>query len=198
MEIDQTPSGTHFVDNIVKKVNNKLRFLYRQCKSFPCDIKRTLCIALVMCHFDYCCAAWYHGLSKNMTEKLQVAQNKCIRFIKGMASREPITGPIHKELKILNVEKRVKQMTLNHMFNIYYQTAPKYLSDKLTRVNSRHDHATRNSTLNFNRSSSKGQMMKTFSYNGVIIWNELPADVKQSSHKRRFKYHLKQFLFNHI
>ena len=42
--------------------------------------RKTLSSALMLCHFDYSCSAWYSGLSKLLKRKLQVAQNKVIRF----------------------------------------------------------------------------------------------------------------------
>ena len=39
----------------------------------------SLCNALIQPHFDYACSAWYPNLNKNLTKKMQTAQNKCIR-----------------------------------------------------------------------------------------------------------------------
>ena len=31
-------------------------------------------------HFDYACSPWYPNLSKKLKNRIQISQNKCIRF----------------------------------------------------------------------------------------------------------------------
>ena len=38
-------------------------------------------------HFDYTCVSWYPGINKQKKSKLQVAQNKMIRFILNLNSQ---------------------------------------------------------------------------------------------------------------
>ena len=51
--IDKFLNGEHIVESIVKKVNNRLRFLYRQAKILNVKCKLSLCTALIQCHIDY-------------------------------------------------------------------------------------------------------------------------------------------------
>ena len=39
-------------------------------------------------HFDYACTTWYPNLTKKLKEKLQVNQNKCLRFCLRLQCRE--------------------------------------------------------------------------------------------------------------
>ena len=78
--IDNLLSGDFIVDNIVHKVNGRLKFLYRQAKFLDLSCKMSLCSALIQCHLDYACSAWYSGLSKCMKQRLQVCQNKMVGF----------------------------------------------------------------------------------------------------------------------
>ena len=41
----------------------------------------------VHCHFDYACSAWYSGLQKTMKHKLQILQNKTMRFALDLSPR---------------------------------------------------------------------------------------------------------------
>ena len=43
----------------LKKINGKLKFLYRQAIFLNPACKRLLCNALIQPHFDYGCASWY-------------------------------------------------------------------------------------------------------------------------------------------
>ena len=69
------------IKSIVKKVNSRLKFLYRQANYFNEKVKKMICSALMFCLFDFSISAWYGGISKYHAHRLQCAQNKVIRFI---------------------------------------------------------------------------------------------------------------------
>ena len=80
VDLEQTLSGTAIVENILKKGNSRLKFLYRQAKYLNTRSRKLLTSALILCHFDYACSAWHSGLQKTMKHKLQILLNKTIRF----------------------------------------------------------------------------------------------------------------------
>ena len=125
--IDNSLSGDSAVDSIVKKVNCRLKFLYRQARFLDVKCKMSLCSALVQCHLDYACSAWYSGLSKLLKHRLQVCQNKMVRFILDMSPRDSINYNVLSSIQIWNIEDRVKQLRLNHVYNIFNDRAPSYL-----------------------------------------------------------------------
>ena len=91
--------------------------------------RKNLCSALILCHFDYSCSSWYAGLTKCIKKKLQIAQNKVIRFINSVGPRSRVTADTLGELNLLNVENRVKQLRLNHVHKIFYDLCPTYLKE---------------------------------------------------------------------
>jgi len=109
-QIVDTLSGDNIVNNIVSKVNAKLKFLYRHKTCLDLNSRKLLSSALLQCHFDYCCSSWFHSLNKAQTKKIQIMQNKIIRFIKDYEPRTSITNDDFVQLKMLNVENRVKQL----------------------------------------------------------------------------------------
>ena len=111
-------SGESIVSSIVQKVNSRLKFLYRQARFLDQKSKLSLCSALIQCHLNYSCSSWYSGLTKTLKHKLQICQNKCVRFILDLPPRHSVNCDILKSLNMLNIEHRVKQMRLNHVFNI--------------------------------------------------------------------------------
>ena len=127
--IDNTLSGDSTVDSIVKKVNSRLKSLYRQARFLDVKCKMSLCSALVQCHLDYACSAWYSGLSKMLKHRLQVCQNKMVIFILDMSPWESINYNVLSSIQILNIEDRVKQMRLNHLYNIFNDRAPSSLRE---------------------------------------------------------------------
>ena len=72
--LDQSLSGDNIVNKTVTKCSNKVKFLYR-------NARKLLVSALIQCHFDYSCMSWHSGLTKKSKSRLQVAQNKAIRFM---------------------------------------------------------------------------------------------------------------------
>ena len=86
--LDQHLFSDVSVNSIVKKCNNGLKLMYRYSKSLNERSRKLLTSALVQCHFDYAASAWYMGSTKALKDKLQVAQNKMVRFILDMGPRE--------------------------------------------------------------------------------------------------------------
>ena len=84
IDIDENLSGESIVNGIIKKVNSRLRFMYRKANCLSAETRKTLSMALIQCHFDYSCSSWYASVSQSLKNKLQVAQNKTVRFIKNM------------------------------------------------------------------------------------------------------------------
>ena len=77
-------------EKVLEKVNGRLRFLYRQSKYLNKRPRRMLCNTIIQPHFDYASSAWYPNLSKNLKSKLQIAQNKCIRYCLYLDNKEGI------------------------------------------------------------------------------------------------------------
>ena len=86
------------MNNILGKVNARLKFLYRHGDCLSKQTRKTLSSALILCHFDYSCSAWYSGLNKSFKHKLQVAQNKVVRFINHLGPRVRVTNEMLSEL----------------------------------------------------------------------------------------------------
>ena len=195
--IDNSLSGDSTVDSIVKKVNSRLKFLYRQARFLDVKCKMSLCSALVQCHLDYACSAWYSGLSKTLKHRLQVCQNKMVRFILDMSPRESINYNVLSSIQFLNIEDRVKQLRLNHVYNIFNDRAPSYLRENFvlkSNVSTRHTRSSSN--LDFVVPFIKTCQSGTFYYSGIKDWNELPKEVKVIKSKDAFKKSVKKLLLD--
>ena len=40
-------------------------------------------LAMVLCHYDYACTMWFRRISILVKKRLQIVQNKVIRFVLG-------------------------------------------------------------------------------------------------------------------
>jgi hypothetical protein len=122
--------------------------LYRnsKCLSFTC--RKLLCSALIQFQypFDYSCSSWYESLNKSLKKKLQVAQNKVIRFIKDYHPRTSLTPSDFTDVNMLNIENRVR---LNHMHTFFYNKCPTYMKTNFARMPDIHNYNTGSNKLNF-------------------------------------------------
>ena len=78
--LDNILSGEHTAAKVLNTINNRLKFLYHKQKFLSLSLRRLPCNALIQPHFDYACAAWYPLLHKRQSKRIQIAQNKCIRY----------------------------------------------------------------------------------------------------------------------
>ena len=131
VKLHQSLSGDTIVNDIISKCSKKVKFLYRNARDFNLDIKKLLVSALIQCHFDYACSAWYSGLTKRSKSRLQVAQNKVIRFMLNVPPRAHIGPDEFRKIGMLPVEQRVNQLKLNHMYNIFNGHAPEYMRNQV-------------------------------------------------------------------
>ena len=69
LNLDNQLTGRAIVNNIVRKVNARLKFLYCQCSFLDEKLRKSVCSALVHCHIDNVHSSWYSGLSKNLKKK---------------------------------------------------------------------------------------------------------------------------------
>ena len=116
--LDQCLSGENMVTSIIQKANARLKFLYRKQRFLNFETKKLLVMSMIQCHFDYACSFWNPGISKFLRNRLQVTQNKIIRFIFQMDPRSHVGADMFRSLGWLPVSKRVEQIILNHVFNL--------------------------------------------------------------------------------
>ena len=119
--LDQFLSGEIIASNILYKSSNKLKFLYRNAGKFNLETKKLLISALIQCHFDYTCSAWYNGLSKKLKCRMQCTQNKIIRFMLNAPCRFHVGANEFKHVGLLPIEYRVEQLYYAGPHVQYYQ-----------------------------------------------------------------------------
>lgn len=129
-----------------------------------------------------------------MKNKLQVVQNKIVRFILQLHPRKSVTYIEFEKLGFLNISNRVKQLRLNHVFNIFNNICPNYLHTNFVRKETSLN--TRSSSKNFYIPGIKGCESTTFFYNGIRDWNSLPEIIKSCSKKYNFKAQVKKFMMD--
>ena len=130
------------ITKIISKGNNKIKFLYRNANNLDKQTKMLLTSALIQCHFDYGSSMWYMVTTCRMKKKLQITQNKIVRFILGLPPKSHIGVTEFSSACMLPVPLRVDQLKLNHMYNIVNGIFPHYRRGEVSMAGN-HGHNTR-------------------------------------------------------
>ena len=99
--------------------------------------------SIIQPHFDYASSAWYPNLGKGLKNKLQIAQNKCIRYCLYLRNREGIRHKHFKEINWQPITDRVDQFIAVSVYKFSKGLAPKYMDDVFKRNSSLHQRHTR-------------------------------------------------------
>jgi hypothetical protein len=192
LKMDQTLSGESTVSHVINKCISRLKFLYRNRDALDFRSRKLLVSSLIQCHFDYAVSAWFWGLTKGAQKRLQVAQNKIVRFILDLGPRSHIGQNELDRVGMLKTQDRAKQLMLNHMYDVYHQVAPNYLSQSFISID--HLYSTRYRQNNFYVRKPNGVDKGNFNYQGALLWNNLPNAIKCVNSKVAFKSKVRQFL----
>ncbi len=132
-------------------------------------------------------------MTQKAKNKLQILQNKMIRFMLGLEQRMHITEEHMKELNVLRIPNKVKQLRLKTAHKMFYNKAPSYLNTHFRRTRDRAQ-STRRSEWNFNVPKIKGAEGNTFYFNAIKDWNSLPEHLKACENIASFKKVVKRHL----
>ena len=127
-ELDQYLSGESMVTKVLGKINGRLKFLYRKKFFLSGSIRRMLCNALMQPHFYYACSAWYPNLNKKYTKKIQIAQNKCIRFCLYLGNRTHVGVKEFRKINWLPTRERFEQCVTAGAYKFCKNISPAYMS----------------------------------------------------------------------
>ena len=189
--LDSILNGKSMVEDILSKINNKLRFLYRKQRFLNKDIRRLLCNSLIQPHYDFACNSWYPLLTKNLKNRLQVSQNKCIRFCLNLNNRTSIDKTKFIEINWLPVENRYEQCIGTLIYKYFHNNVPEYINDMFT-LNVR-KYNTRNPNILKRPPYKTSNGQKALSFLGPKIWDDMPNCLKQKESIASFKHDFKKY-----
>ena len=198
VNLDQSLSGSSIVNKIVTKCNNKIKFLYRNARSFDPQTKGMLASALVQCHFDYAC-------SMGLVVFHLLLEKDCRLFKTSLSDLfwafQPVvilaTGSLVLATCTLPVEYRVTQLMLNHMFNIVHGSASEYLKNNIN-ITIEPALNTRSGRFACYIPNVKSFGIKSFFFTGSKLWNSLSHSIQCITDKFIFKKMIKGTLWNRL
>ena len=188
-------SGEPIALKVASKISGKLKFLYRKNKFLTPELRRMLCNALIQSHFDYACTAWYPNLTEKTKEKIQIMQNKCMRFCLRLDQMHHISLTEFRSINWLPTKERVHQCINAITFKFVNKNCPFYLNEILEfTLHCRID--TRNSFEKLQHPFCKTYMgHKTLWYKVLLCGTIYPKSLKKHN-LNTFKHKLKSLYLN--
>uniref|UniRef100_A0A3B3B7H9 Reverse transcriptase domain-containing protein n=1 Tax=Oryzias melastigma TaxID=30732 RepID=A0A3B3B7H9_ORYME len=150
--------------------------------------------AFVTSRLDYCNSLLI-ACPKSSLKSFQLVQNAAARLLAGTSRREHIT-PVLASLHWLPVESRIKFKILLLTYKALNGVAPSYIRDLIVPYQPIRTLRSQNAGLLVVPRISKSTVGgRTFSHQAPVLWNKLPAHVREASTVSTFKTSLKTFLF---
>ena len=196
--LDETMSGESMALKTIKKVNQKLKFLYRKNRYLTLALQCLLCNAIMQPHFDYACSAWHTNLTQKLKKELQVIQNKCIHFCLHLDKMSTISHKEFHDLNWLPLITRFEQFVISVMFKFINGNCPYYLNGTFefvpeSNVSLRHYFLKLKQPF---RNTNNGQ--KVLSFIGLSFWNQIAETLRKTNNLNTVKHNLKKHFFNQM
>ena len=183
---------------ICKIVSGKLAQLSRLSKFINKPTLNELYKTIIQPSLDYAISIWGYGSesNKHLVKRLQ---HRAARIVTGNRDYINVRGSdLLNELGWQTVEQRRDYFTATLMYKCIHGIAPQRLMNELVMSNETHNIPTR-STQNFNVQVPEPKyeiFRNSFRYQGALLWNSLPAQLKNSNDIASFKKYYKNLYFN--
>lgn len=195
LRINKTLSWSEQVNYIHKRVFQCLYQFKRLCFNPPLEIRKLLVQSLVFPLFDYASAV-FCDLSSTLVEKLQKAQNSCIRFIFRLRYDEHVTM-YYKNLNWLKIKERLEYNMLSLAFKITNKKEPLYLFENYKTMTNIHSKETRHGKKMLQFPLHKTVIYnKSFHIQSIRLLNSLDDRLRKCKNVKEFNTRIKADLLN--
>ena len=193
--LDSTLSLHQHILNVCRGAFLELRRINSIRNFLTTDAVKTLVCSLVLSRVDYC-NSLLAGLPQCHLKKIQYVQNAAARLIFRAPKSDHVSSLLQK-LHWLPISCRIEHKISSLCYNSLSGTGPQYLSD-LTQVYTscrclRSSSDTR--ILKIPKVKTKSYGQRSFAYQGPIIWNKLPLEIRHQGKIDGLKQALKTYLF---
>ena len=198
MQVDNNLKLSQHVQHLCKTLSAKVAVLGRIRKVLNSFVLKKIYMACIQPVFDYAISLWGH-CSEYDKSLITRVQHRAARIITGQFDYVTVRGhDLVTHLRLQSIEMRRDYFTACLMYKCLNSIAPLHLINEISLVSEIHDVNTRSAQLkNVHVPMPNSELFKkSFRYHGAIIWNSLPAELKQAGNIEDFKYRYKQKYFN--
>ena len=187
LTMNQTLNWENHINEVCKKVMQKLGILHQNKHILSKDLKILFYNAYILPHFDYCLTIWGNA-NANQIDRIYKLQKQAARLILNEHYLTPTTV-LFERLNWISIQDRIILHKATFMYKIIYHLCPDYLhnlfkyTSEITKKTLRSVH---NNDLYIPRPNSK-YLKQSLQYTGPKIWNSLPLDLRSSNTVTVFK-----------
>lgn len=195
MKIDCHLSWNDYIDKLCSSVASKLHVLRRLKGTVSQNVMSKIYCSMIQPCIDYGISVWGQTNEYNLL-RIQRLQNYAARLITNNFDYINSRGVnIVKNLKWMTVKQRCMYFTAILMFKCIHGLAPSYLVNDIIMNCDVNGINTRSHPMNVYVPYASSQFAKrSFKYSGAVIWNDLPAFLKEMYNLNGFKRKLKDFI----
>lgn len=177
-------------DYMLKKIGKKISFLNRIGNFISAYTRCTIYKTIIAPHFEYC-ATLLIDMGDTQLSRLQKAQNRAMRVILQCDRRAKVQWML-LTLQFMNIRQRLYYNMCIFIYKILNNMMPEQFSNRLRIIEEeRETRQTGCIAIEFRKTRSA---QKSLFYEGVIMYNALPPEIKQCSCLVSFKRMLKNFV----
>ena len=133
-----------------------------------------------------------------MKTRIQAAQNKCIRFCLKLDDRFRLKSNEFERINLLPVQERISQYAVRSIYKFFSKYSPDYFEELFF--------PTEETAIWIRSSFQKLKIpqhktnigLKSLSYTGPSLWNNLNENLKRSSSINNSKHKIKEFYFEEL
>lgn len=181
---------------MLKKIGKKISFLNRIGNDISAYTRCIIYKTIIAPHFEYC-ATLLINMGDTQLSKLQKAQNRAMRVILQCDRRTKIECML-QALQFMTVRQRLYYNMCIFIFKVLNNMLPEQLSNRLRIVGEERERQTRQAgdiAIEFRRTRSA---QKSLFYEGLLMYNALPAEIKHCDRFEQFRRMLKEFVMNEV
>ena len=184
---------TH-VEKIAKKISSKIGILRRVKPYLTIDLSKMIYNSIVLPHFTYCNIIWA-STDETTISRLQNLQNTSARVILTENKRSHVQ-PMLDVLSWMPISSQTRYHTLVAVYKCTHGLVPSYLHKTFIQISRIHSYSTRqaNQSNLFTRRPTLSQYKRSFTYRGVVLWNQLPEQIRSAETLNTFKAKLTAYI----
>ena len=196
IHIDRALKWNLQIENVIKKLANAARILYKIRHYIDRQTLINLYYTFAYPHLKYGVLAWGTA-DKTLMQKITVMQNRIIRIINFKLLKDHVKMSIlHKAMNILQAPDIFKLEVGKFMHSFHLHTLPESFQSYVTPTNASHKYVARSVTNKnyFIKRVNTQSGQSSCTYTGAKIWNDISQNLKLMSKYRFAKEFKKQII----
>ena len=190
--IDNKLTWKYHINHVNIKISQGISILSKLRNYVSDNILRMLFFTFINPHIDYGHLVWGNASITNL-KAIKNKLDKAVRIMTRKKKNSPIE-PLYNEMKILTLEK-IRQLTIgNFMWKVSNDEIPETIKNNFQLRPRMYGDQNYKYYLPLPNSDL---LKRNIIYQGPLIWNSIPSDIKNKKNSLGFKNSLRNFLFNY-